>query len=75
MSYLKLSNANVLFDEEILIWKTHTINEALLITKQAHIINKKNFIIATLNIDNKTFMMHMAIWEQEKMPVHFKKQA
>ena len=28
-----------------------------------------------LDVDNKTFVMHVAIWEQKKMPVHFKKQA
>ena len=28
-----------------------------------------------LDANNKTFVMHMAIREQEKMPVHFEKQA
>ena len=28
-----------------------------------------------LDADNKTFVMHVAIREQEKMPVHFEKQA
>ena len=27
-----------------------------------------------LNVNSKTFVMHVAIWEQEKMPINFKKQ-
>ena len=32
-------------------------------------------MIAALDINNETFVMYMAIWEQEKMLVHSKKQA
>ena len=28
-----------------------------------------------MDVDSKTFMVYVAIWEQEKMPVHSKKQA
>ena len=28
-----------------------------------------------LNADNKTFVIYMAIWKQEKMLMHFEKQA
>ena len=28
-----------------------------------------------LDVNNKTFVMHMAIWEKEKMPVDSEKQA
>ena len=33
MSFLKISNANVAFDEGTLTWKSYTTNKALLITK------------------------------------------
>ena len=75
MLFLKLSNANVSFDEKILTWRTYTINKVLSTTKQVQIIDKKNFVIAALHANNKTFVVHMAIREQEKMPVHFEKQA
>ena len=57
------------------MWRTYTTNEALPITKQVQIIDKKDFIIVALNTDSETFMVHVAIWEREKMPMHFKKQA
>ena len=57
------------------MWRIYIINEALPTIKQVQIIYKKDFIIAVLDADNKTFVMHVAIREQEKMPVHFKKQA
>ena len=28
-----------------------------------------------LDVNSETFVVHVAIWEQEKMPVHSKKQA
>ena len=75
MPFLKLSNENISFDERTLMQKTFITNEALFITKQVQIIDKKYFIIAILDANNKTFVVHMAIWEQEKMPIYFKKQA
>ena len=75
MLFLKLSNADMLFGEKTLIWRTYITNKALFITKQVQIINKKNFVIAVLDTDSKTFVVHMAIWEQEEMPVYSKKQA
>ena len=63
------------FGERTLTWRTYTTNETLPITKRVQIINPKEFVIARLDVDSKTFVMHMAIWEWEKMPVHSKKQA
>ena len=65
----------MLFGKKTLTWKTYTTNEALSITEQVQIIDKKDIIIAALDANNKTFVMHVAIWEQEKMLVHFKRQA
>ena len=63
MSFLKLSNADILFGKKILMWKIYTTNKALSTTKQVQIINKKDFIIAALDINSKTFVMHIAIRE------------
>ena len=75
MPFLKLNNADVSFGEKILMWRTYTTNKALSITKQVQIIDKKDFIIAVLDANSKTFIVHVAIQEQKKMPVHSKRQA
>ena len=75
MPFLKISNANVLFGEKTLTWKSYTTNKALPTTEQVQIINKKDFVIAALDTNSKTFVVHVAIREREKMPIHFEKQA
>ena len=75
MSFLKISNANMLFSKKTLTWKSYTINKALPITKRVQIVNPKEFIIAVLDVDNKTFVVYMVLQKQEKMPMHFKRQA
>ena len=74
MTFLKIKKTNVSFAKMILTWKTYTTNEILPTTDRVQIINPKEFIIAALNINGKTFMIDMAIREQEEMPVHSKKQ-
>ena len=73
--FLKLSNADVSFGEETLTLRTYTINKALSTPEQVQIINKKNFVIEALDADSEMFMVHIAIREQEEMPVHSEKQA
>ena len=73
--FLKISNADVSFGENTLTWKTYTTNKAVPTTKRVQIINKKDFVIAALDANNETFVMHMAFREREEMPVHFKRQA
>ena len=75
MLFLKISNADMSFGERTLIWRTYTTNEALSTTKQVQIVDPKEFVIAALDVDSETFVVHVAIREREKMPVHFKKQA
>ena len=59
MLFLKFSNADVSFGEKVFIWKTYTTNKALFTTKQVEIINKKDFIIAALDVNSETFVMHV----------------
>ena len=75
MPFMKISNTDVSFDEKTLTWKTYTTNKALSTTKQVQIIDKKDFVIAALDADSETFVIHVAIREQEKIPVHSEKQA
>ena len=74
MLFFKISNADMLFNEKILTWRTYIINEAPSSTKQIQIVDPKEFVIATLDIDSETFVVYVAIWEQKEMPLHSKKQ-
>ena len=73
--FLKLNNADVSFNKEILMWKSYITNKVLPSTKQVQIIDSQEFVIAVLDADSETFVIHMAIREQEEMPVNSKKQA
>ena len=75
MPFLKISNTDVSFGEGTLTWKTYTTNEALPITERVQIVDPKEFVIAALDIDSKTFVVHVAIREREEMPVHSERQA
>ena len=75
MLFLKISNADMSFGEGTLTWRTYTTNKVLPITKQVQIVNPKEFIIAVLDVDSETFVVHVAIWKREKIPVHSKRQA
>ena len=61
MLFLKISNTDMSFSEKTLTWKTYTTNEALFTTKRVQIIDKKNFVIAALDANSNTFVMHVAI--------------
>ena len=73
--FLKINNIGILFDEKILMWKSYTISKALLTIKQILIINPKKFIIATLDVVYKIFIVYVAIQEQKKMAMDFVKKA
>ena len=75
MLFLKISNADVSFNKRTLTWKFYITIEALSTTKQVQIVNPKEFVIETLDVGSEIFIMHVAIWEQEKIPVHSKRQA
>ena len=59
--FLKLSNANVSFDERILMWRTYTTNKALSTTEQVQIIDKKDIVIVAFDTNSETFVIYVAI--------------
>ena len=73
MPFLKISNADMSFGEKILTWRTYTTNKALPIIEQVQIVDPKEFVIAALDVNSKTFMVYVAIREREEIPVHSKK--
>ena len=60
MPFLTLSNADVQFVEKELTWRSYTTVEALPTIKRVELINKKEFAIAVLDENSKTFVVHVA---------------
>ena len=69
MHFLKISNADVTFGEVTLMWKSYITIETLPITEQVQPLHPKEFVIAGLNADSKTFIVYMAIREQKEMAI------
>ena len=67
MLFLKHSNANISFGERTLTWKSYTINKALPTIKQVQLVDPKEFVIAALDTNSETFVIHVTIREREKM--------
>ena len=70
ISFLKISNANVAFDEETLMWKSYITNKALLTTKRVQLVDLKEFVIAALDTDSETFVVHMAIRKRKEIAMN-----
>ena len=75
MSFLKISNADVAFGKKTLTWKSYTTNKALPTTKQVQLVDPKEFVIAALNADSKTFIIHIAVHESEEMAMDSNRKA
>ena len=73
--FLKLSNADMSFSEKTLMWKLYTTNKALSTTKRVQLIDPKEFVIAALDADSETFVVHVAICECEEMAINSDKKA
>ena len=59
MFSLTVSKANIRFAERKLVWRTYMAVEALLTTRRVEIIDKKEIAVAALNVDDKTFVVHV----------------
>ena len=68
---MKFSNADVSFSEGTLMWKSYTTSKVLPTIKQVQIVNPKEFVIAALNMDSKTFVVHIVIREKKEMVINF----
>ena len=67
MHFLKISNANIVFNKRTLTWKLYTTNKALSNTRQVKLVNPKKFVIAALDADSKIFVIYIAIRERKKI--------
>ena len=60
MPFLTLSGADVDFPNREFWWRSYTIEEALLTTKQVELVGKKEFAAAALNPGHETFVVYVA---------------
>ena len=67
--FLKISNADIVFGERTLMWKSYITNKALLTTKQDQLVDPKKFIIAALDTNSTTFVLHVVIQGRKKMVI------
>ena len=75
MPFLKISNVDVVFGKRTLTWKSYTTNKALPTTEQVQLVDPKEFIIAALDADSETFVVHVAIRKREEMAIDPDKKA
>ncbi len=71
MSFLTLSNANVVFKDRKLTWRSYTPAEALPTTKRVQMIGRKELAAAALDLDEDAFVFYVASLSLgAKMSVH-----
>ena len=75
MLFLKLNNADVSLGEGTLTWRTYTTSKALPTTERVRLVDPKKFVIAPLDMDSETYVMHVAVWEQKKMAIDLDRKA
>ncbi len=70
MIFLAFSNANFQFSAKELIWTTFTIAEALAITSQVELIDKREFAKAALDENSKTFVIYVSVLDLTELLIH-----
>ena len=71
MLFLILSGADVDFSGRKLWWKTYTTKKALPTTRQVELVGKKEFAAAALDLESKTFVVHVALLSSDVLPISF----
>lgn len=59
MSFFTLSNLEIDFIYCNIYWKTYIVAKILLITRQVELIRMKKFIAITLDLEDRTFIVHI----------------
>ena len=68
MPFLTLSGADVDFSGRELRWKTYTTEEALPTTRRVELVGKKEFAVAALDLESKTFIVHVTSLSSDALP-------
>ena len=74
MPFLIFNNANIQFAKKKLTWRSYTTEEALPITCQVELIDKKKFAKAALDENVKAFMVYVAFFTS-KISIHSAREA
>ena len=61
MFFLIISNIDIDFLARDLQWRSYIIENALSITRQVELIEKKNFLATALNLEHKAFIVYVII--------------
>ena len=75
MLFLTLSNVNIKFAQNELIWRFYTVAKVLPITKRVEIIDKKKFNQAVLDKNIETFMVHVRSLSLNSILIHLVQKA
>ena len=76
MLFLTFSRADIRFAERGFVSKIYTAAKALLTIKKMEIIDKKKSIVAALNVDDESFVVHIAaLTEPTTIPIYPFRQA
>ena len=70
MLLLKISNTDIAFSKGTLTWKSYINKKALPNTKRVQLVDPKKFVIAALDANSETFVLHVVVQEQEEMALH-----
>ena len=58
--FFNFSMTDICFAEREFVWRTYTAAKTLLTIRRVEIIDKKEFAMAVSNVENETFVMHVA---------------
>ena len=71
MLFLIFSRADIRFAKQKFVLRIYTAVKALSITKRIDIIDKKEFAVGELNLDDEIFVVHVvALAELTIMPIY-----
>lgn len=74
MFFLNFSKIEINFAYKRFTWRTYIIAEAFSTTKKDQIINRKKFAKRVLDLDQKTFVIHVTTFTT-LMPIHLARKA
>ncbi len=70
MPFLAFSNTDLQFGAEKLTWRIYTIVEALSITSQVKVIDKREFAKTALDKNSETFIMYVSALDIAKLLIY-----
>lgn len=60
ISFVRLSNVNILFPKQKLIWRSYILAKAISSVKEVQMIGSKKFVAAALDLRKKAIVLYIA---------------